>query len=84
MSELICWEEIKKKYPDANLALNNVVKDDKGNITWANVVYSTYTMSYPELMDRIFTEDLEYESTVDLDSILKSGEVVLVRKGDDE
>ncbi len=76
MIELICWDEIKKKYPDANLALDNVVRDDKGNITRANVVYSTYTMSYSELMDRIITEDLVYASTVDLDKILTSGLVM--------
>lgn len=76
MIELLSWYEIKKKYPDVNLALDNVVKDDNGNILWANVVYSTYTMSYSELMDRIFTEDLLYASTVDLDNILKSGLVM--------
>ena len=37
--ERLTWEQITRKYPSHLVGLNNVIKDDKGNVVSAELVY---------------------------------------------
>lgn len=46
--ERLTWEQITEKYPCHFVGLNNVIRDDEGNVESAELIYAYTIAEYPE------------------------------------